>query len=277
MWTFKKIAARAVVATLALCVAWPAQAGPDFIEGMCSGGQAGSGPSSSCPVTGTGPLNSISGNTSVPFAGVPDLEDMYLIFISDPVMFSATTLGPAPGFNTQLWLFRADPGGALDGLGLLANDDASAADEASLLLPMSTDGTGIALTTAGLYYLAISGGGPPGVPDPGRFPIAGGLPIFDLVSPTEISGPDGLGGLDVIDDWMGAGDVGSYVIALEGVSFIESPCPWDCEPAPDGTVGIVDFLTLLSQWGGPGSCDFDGLGVGIVDFLKLLANWGPCP
>ncbi len=57
------------------------------------------------------------------------------------------------------------------------------------------------------------------------------------------------------------------------------PCPWDCDGGEsiDGTVGIVDFLALLSQWGGPGSCDFDGGGVGIVDFLALLAHWGPCP
>ena len=56
-------------------------------------------------------------------------------------------------------------------------------------------------------------------------------------------------------------------------------CPWDCDSGEsiDGTVGIVDFLTLLAQWGGPGSCDFDGGGVGITDFLELLANWGPCP
>jgi len=54
-------------------------------------------------------------------------------------------------------------------------------------------------------------------------------------------------------------------------------CPWDCELAADGTVGITDFLELLAQWGGPGSCDFGGGGVGITDFLELLANWGPCP
>ena len=58
-----------------------------------------------------------------------------------------------------------------------------------------------------------------------------------------------------------------------------SPCPWDCDggESTDGTVGIVDFLTLLAQWGGPGSGDFDGGGVGINDFLELLGNWGPCP
>ena len=54
-------------------------------------------------------------------------------------------------------------------------------------------------------------------------------------------------------------------------------CPWDCGGDDNGDVGITDFLTLLAQWGGPGSCDFDGGGVGITDFLELLANWGPCP
>jgi len=58
-----------------------------------------------------------------------------------------------------------------------------------------------------------------------------------------------------------------------------TPCPWDCDDgeSADGIVGIVDFLTLLAQWGGPGSCDFDGDIVGLDDFLELLDNWGPCP
>ena len=66
---------------------------------------------------------------------------------------------------------------------------------------------------------------------------------------------------------------------IDNVSFQAVPCcPWDCEVGnADGNVGIIDFLTLLAQWGGPGSCDFDGGGVGINDFLELLANWGPCP
>jgi hypothetical protein len=56
-----------------------------------------------------------------------------------------------------------------------------------------------------------------------------------------------------------------------------APCPWDCESVPDGMVGVTDFLAMLAQWGGPGSCDFDGGGVGITDFLELLGVWGPCP
>ncbi len=47
----------------------------------------------------------------------------------------------------------------------------------------------------------------------------------------------------------------------------------------DGTVGIVDFLALLANWGPcePGCCladlDIDG-DVGITDFLLLLGKWG---
>jgi hypothetical protein len=55
------------------------------------------------------------------------------------------------------------------------------------------------------------------------------------------------------------------------------PCPWDCGDG-DGSVGVVDFLALLGEWGAVGApCDFDGDGVGVVDFLDLLANWGACP
>ncbi len=68
------------------------------------------------------------------------------------------------------------------------------------------------------------------------------------------------------------------VVEIRGNGPVD-PCPWDCDggESTDGTVGITDFLLLLAQWGGPGSCDFDGGGVGINDFLELLANWGPCP
>ena len=62
------------------------------------------------------------------------------------------------------------------------------------------------------------------------------------------------------------------------MSAPEAFCLWDCEPVPNGDVGINDFLALLAQWFTLGSsCDFDGGGVGINDFLGLLANWGPCP
>jgi len=65
---------------------------------------------------------------------------------------------------------------------------------------------------------------------------------------------------------------------FEALSAVRALCPWDLDC--DGTVGITDFLTLLSAWGpNPGHpADFNGDGtVGISDFLALLANWGPCP
>ncbi|MCH8342837.1 MAG: hypothetical protein IH983_02500 [Planctomycetes bacterium] len=55
-------------------------------------------------------------------------------------------------------------------------------------------------------------------------------------------------------------------------------CPADLNG--DGSVGILDLLTLLAAWGTDpgGPPDFDGDGnVGILDLLGLLANWGLCP
>ena len=73
-------------------------------------------------------------------------------------------------------------------------------------------------------------------------------------------------------DIEGATSIDNVVVTL----CLANTCPWDCGDG-DGTVGIVDFLTMLAQWGGPGSCDFDGGGVTVTDFLLLLANWGDCP
>ena len=129
---------------LVVAAAAPTDAGPNWVEGMCTG-EAGSSPSVACSVSGgVGNVATISGNMSVGFGpGTEDLEDMYLILITDPIGFSATTVGPATAFDTQLWLFRADPSGMLDGTGLLGNNDVSAVDDASTLGPMATDMTGI--------------------------------------------------------------------------------------------------------------------------------------
>jgi hypothetical protein len=55
------------------------------------------------------------------------------------------------------------------------------------------------------------------------------------------------------------------------------PCPADCGD-DNGQVATADLLALLSQWGGPGSCDLNGdLIVSTGDLLDLLGEWGPCP
>lgn len=214
-----RIVKKAICVGALLLATAPADAGPNFIEGLCSGGGAGSLPGSACGVTGTGSLSTITGGTSMPFGpGLLDLEDMYIIRITDASIFSASTLDPLTTFDTQLWLFRVDEFDPLsDGVGLLANNDISAMEAASMLGPMSTDGT--VVITEGFYYIAISGGAGSGAP--GRFPTSAGAAMFDFMSPTDIVGP--LDPFAVIDDWSGEGAVGNYVIHFEGVSFIPAP------------------------------------------------------
>ncbi len=82
---------------------------------------------------------------------------------------------------------------------------------------------------------------------------------------------------DTPDCQQAPGQCGDPPVVDMGAYEFQLPCPWDCTQTGDGNVGIVDFLALIAQWGGPGTCDIDGGGVGITDFLELLANWGPCP
>jgi hypothetical protein len=85
---------------------------------------------------------------------------------------------------------------------------------------------------------------------------------------------------DVVGDgsWeMVAGGRDGLVTCFSGGTAVTPPCPWDCGDG-DGTVGVVDFLALLAEWGEVGApCDFDGDGVGVTDFLAMLAQWGDCP
>ncbi len=118
-----------------------------------------------------------------------------------------------------------------------------------------------------------------------------GSPNFSGPFAPPVSYPDAVDGLNPLGQAPNAQTVagGEWIPVVDGISLtpdefpfmiegtlIEPPCPWDCGDN-DGTVGIVDFLALLAQWGGPGACDLDGGGVGITDFLELLANWGACP
>ena len=118
-------------------------------------------------------------------------------------------------------------------------------------------------------------------PAPGDFgpPWPGPLPSTG-VQALQFQGPFNALSTTNAADYALTSDGSEWINNALGLFAPAAPaCPWDCDSAEsnDGTVGIVDFLALLSQWGGPGSCDFDGGGVGITDFLELLANWGPCP
>jgi hypothetical protein len=86
---------------------------------------------------------------------------------------------------------------------------------------------------------------------------------------------------DLVDDrevyvFAGIRDEAGATIG-DAFIVVRLSCPWDCGDS-DGTVGVVDFLAMLAQWGQIATtCDFDGDGVNVVDFLALLATWGPCP
>lgn len=208
-----RVVRAAAAASLAL-IASPASAGPDWIER----GDAGSVLDTAQPVVGSqGRVRSISGVLSSG-AGLfgdppaPDLEDMYLIRITEPTNFSF--VAASAQFNPRLYLFNVTlPGEAL---GLLANDDTSMGSGASLT-GVATDGTGARVSLPGVYAIAICGFS--------RTPTSAGGSIFNLVSPTEVSGPDGPGGLLPHTGWAGMGEVGAYQIDLTGVDWYDVPAP----------------------------------------------------
>lgn len=169
---------------------------------------------------GAGLLESISGELGGfisdgpgfgdPPSGYTDEQDLYLVDIVTPSIFTATTVAFGfEDFDTQLFLFSTT------GLGLLSNDNINSSTLFSRLVPMASDGT-FNLTAPGLYVIGIAGSG--------NFPIsAGGLPLFSALNPEEVSGPDGAGGLLPHSDWRGVPGDGRYRIELTGVASAPAP------------------------------------------------------
>lgn len=214
----------AAVATLLLAPA--ALAGPDWIEI----GDAGSGVGTAqipLRLSGVTFLRSISGSLASGY-GVEDYEDLYVIRVTDAVDFS---IAPASAdFNAVLYLFNLTVNS--EALGLLGNDDASEESNLPLLVQMSTDGTGVQVSTPGDYVLAVTG--------LGRVPVSRTGPMYNFATPTEISGPDGVGGLNPLMDWTGVGEVGDYSLMLEEIDYPDFP-------APGTGVGMVMGALLLGR------------------------------
>jgi hypothetical protein len=200
---------------VSLVVASAALAGPTFEEVP----DAGSTPATAQPTTGSGPLGRIKGSLTGT-ADFPDFEDVYIICINDPSSFSATVNATLTTFDTELWLFK------IDGTGLLSNnnDPLSFPTIFSRIGNSATDGSGAAVTTPGLYFLAITA--------KGNVPLAFGQPIFnDLTfNGVEVSGPDGPGGPFQWQNWSQNSDIdgGDYAIDLSGVKFFEPQCDLLC-------------------------------------------------
>lgn len=213
---------RAVLLFGSSLAAAPAFAGPDWIEGGRVGGpDAGSTIGTAQPILATsrqittivGSLDSGNAGSGLNrIASGPDFEDMYLLQILDPSTFSFHIT--SAGFDAQLFLFNITlPGEAF---GLLANNDTPTSIDPFLSRP-ATDLTGADVRFPGIYALAISG--------VGRVPVSTTGSIFFFGSPTEVSGPDGVGGLNPHIGWTGVGQTGSYTIEMTGVGRYDVPAP----------------------------------------------------
>jgi hypothetical protein len=203
-----KISHLCVVAPCALAAA--AYAGPDWVEV----GDAGSTLATAQAVTGIGTPTHILGTLSSGLQG-GDYEDMYLIRIETPTSFKFD-LTSCP-FDSMLYLFNITQ--AQEALGLLANND-TPLGFGSLIDGPATDLTGSMVVNPGEYALAITGYD--------RYPVSRTGAIFYFANHTEISGPDGPGGLNPLEGWEGVGDVGSYDVELTGIGYVAAPAPSSC-------------------------------------------------
>jgi hypothetical protein len=169
--------------------------------------------------------------------------DMYVICITDPASFSATTVG-STGFDTQLWLFRCD------GTGVVHNDDAVGTTVTQSRIDNSTN----CIQQGGIYLLAIS-----------RYNLdpvdASGQLIWNDSPFRAVRCPDGPGRANPIAGWTGSTTAaGRYIIQLQGAYFVRpSGCeePPGCQPHNgdvdnNGCIDDADLLAVLFAFGQDG-------------------------
>ncbi|HVZ92908.1 MAG TPA: hypothetical protein VG797_00205 [Phycisphaerales bacterium] len=210
-----------------------ALAGPEYTEPPGDAGNRKATATDVSMLIGAGHISGALTGVGSMLGTPPDFEDMYIINITQPGQWLATTsplvpdpLNPPTGghaeFDSVLWLFEFT-----DERGLLANNTFMPGDTGARLINQSTDGTGVTISVPGLYLLAISVAG--------RTPVDfNGTPIFEFVGPNEISGPDG--SMLPLDHWVGQPSSpipGQYTILIV--------------PSPGGA-GILAFLSVAAIW-----------------------------
>jgi hypothetical protein len=170
-------------------------------------GSAGRLPATAQTAIGTGPLDVILGNLESLTEA-----DMFLIWIVDPLVFSAITVDT--GFNVndpQIFLFDNA------GLGVYMNDDYAGGGGQSQL----PAGHALGPARAGLYYLAI------GWWD--NEPLSAAGRVF--ADGSDVMGPDPVGGASPVigwnDDVTGRIDLPTlYQIDITGAELIPEPRTW---------------------------------------------------
>jgi len=196
-----------------------------------------------------------------------DDVDMYVICITDPANFVASTVGTTT-WDTQLWLFRCD------GTGVVHNDDAVG----TTVLQSRIDNSTNCIQQGGIYLLAISRWNRDAVDSQGQR-LWNDSPFRSLRC------PDGPGAANPIAGWTGTTSAGGrYVISLQGAYFVsDQGCeggPGQCEGDAnrDGRVDDADLLIVLFQFGEfgfglQGDVNNDGR-VDDADLLVVLFNFG---
>lgn len=168
-------------------------------------------------VIGSGGLTEIQGMFH---SGAPD-ADSYVIQITQPVSFEATTVGGTTA-DTQLFLFR------LDGMGVLHNDDGAVTGD-SLRSRIGVNGgpvmpANVSWTTwasgnlpAGLYVISVS--------QWDRDPFAGTDQIWNDTPFNQQRTPDGPGAGSPVNAWSGgpSGNGITYSIFFQGADGVPEP------------------------------------------------------
>src|SRR5919107_358589 len=164
--------------------------------------------------------------------------DVYRLCLTNGSSFSASTVGMAPGMDTQLFLLDAD------GLGVYANDDAPGQ-------PAGHRGSRL--------------------PSSHRFSPSEGGEIFQdsfdrFFYPDGVLPANGFGSAQPLTSWMGRapGGAGSYGIALTGTTACVPPdttaptidlrSPANAATVPQGASVVVDFSCADEGGSGLASC-----------------------
>ncbi|MCL6536217.1 MAG: DVUA0089 family protein [Armatimonadetes bacterium] len=196
-----------------------------------------------------------------------DDVDMFVICITDPTAFSASTVG-STAWDTQLWLFKCN------GRGVVHNDDNP---DTGGGLQSRIDNRTNCIQQPGVYLLAIS--------RYNRDPVArDGQPIWNPTgSGNAVRCPDGIRADQPVAAWAGATlpPVERYFIQLTGASFVSaSGCCITAGGDVDlnGCIDDADLLAVLFAFGNTGQflpedVTCDGV-VDDADLLQVLFNFG---
>jgi hypothetical protein len=196
-----------------------------------------------------------------------DDVDMFVICITNPANFSASTVGTT-SWDTQLWLFKCD------GRGVVHNDDNPDSNQG---LQSRIDNRAGCIPQRGVYLLAIS--------RYNRDPVGpNNQPIW---SPTgngrAVRCPDGAGASQPVVGWTGTTQTAPtrYYIQLTGAFFVsENGCCITAGGDVDlnGCIDDADLLAILFVFGNTGQflpedVTCDGV-VDDADLLQVLFNFG---